>query len=142
MIQLFLKDTFPTNMPQVVFYENACKLLAHIFNSEERDLFFQSIVVVDACHFKNHKESDCFCRRWTDPNSFPQLKTQQGGWVFNSSAAELTNIWYGKFASICRNMSPVQYEFFLNEMVQLHNNWLCEKLEKRNDIGYLGDIHL
>ena len=129
-------------MTQVIFYDNACKLLAHIFNSHssERDHFSQSILAVDAFHFKSHKESDCFCREWTDPNIFPQLRKKDGKWAFNSSAAELANIWYGKFSSICRTMSPVQVKFFMNEMVRKRNMWWCEKLEKTVDIGYLGNL--
>lgn len=134
-------DTFPNDMPQVIFYDNACKLLAHIYKSQqsERDRFSVSIVAVDAFHFKSHKASDCFCRQWTNPNNFPQLK-KNGKWVFNSSAAELTNIWYGKFASICRNMTSVQFNFFLNEMVRLRNIWWCEKLDRRENVGYLGEM--
>ncbi|KAH9825081.1 hypothetical protein DFH28DRAFT_942729 [Melampsora americana] len=128
-VKLFLMDTFPNNMPQVIFYDNACKLLAHIYKSDdsERGRFQESIVAVDAFHFKSHKEDDCFCRKWTDPNLYPQLKDQRG-WIFNSSAAE--------------GMTAVQYNFFLDEMVRLHNIWLCEKLEKQKDIGHLGDLHL
>lgn len=33
--KLFLMDTFPKDMPEVIFYDNACKLLAHIFQSPE-----------------------------------------------------------------------------------------------------------
>ncbi|KAI7961221.1 hypothetical protein MJO28_001710 [Puccinia striiformis f. sp. tritici] len=139
--QLFLLDTFPTNMPQVILYESACKLLAHIYKStsEERDRFTESIVAVDAFHFKSHKEDDCFCRKWTDPNLYPQLK-KDGSWIFNSSAAEMTNIWYGGFASICRNMTAVQYNFFLDEMVRLHNIWICERLSQRPNIVHIGTI--
>ncbi|POW07728.1 hypothetical protein PSHT_09832, partial [Puccinia striiformis] len=139
--QLFLLDTFPTNMPQVILYDSACKLLAHIYKStsEERDRFTESIVAVDAFHFKSHKEDDCFCRKWTDPNLYPQLK-KDGSWIFNSSAAEMTNIWYGGFASICRNMTAVQYNFFLDEMVRLHNIWICERLSQRPNIVHIGTI--
>ncbi|KAH9817739.1 hypothetical protein DFH28DRAFT_1156263, partial [Melampsora americana] len=115
---------FPNNMPQVIFYDNACKLLAHIYKSDdsERSRFQESIVAVDAFHFKSHKEDDCFCRKWTDPNLYPQLKDQ----------------CYGGFASICRGQTAVQNNFFPDEMVRLRNIWLCEKLEKRKDIGHLG----
>ncbi|KNE94329.1 hypothetical protein PSTG_12354 [Puccinia striiformis f. sp. tritici PST-78] len=117
-VKLFLLDTFPTSMLQVILYDSACKLLAHIYKStaEERDRFTESIVAVDAFHFKSHKEDDCFCRKWTDPNLYPQLK-KDGSWIFNSSAAEIANIWYGGFASICRNMTAIQYNFFLDEML-------------------------
>ncbi|POW08991.1 hypothetical protein PSTT_07137 [Puccinia striiformis] len=114
-----------------------------MFNSESpsavKDRFTESIVAVDAFHFKSHKEDDCFCRKWTDPNLYPQLK-KDGSWIFNSSAAEMTNIWYGGFASICRNMTAVQYNFFLDEMVRLHNIWICERLSQRPNIVHIGTI--
>ena len=123
-------------MPQVIYYDSACKLLSHIFNSipEERDTFKNTIVAVDAFHFKSHKEDDCFC------NLYPQLK-KENRWKFNSSAAELTNILYGKFASICWNMTAVQYNFFLDEMVRLRNDWVAEMLGRCKDIDHIGDIN-
>ncbi|KAI9615124.1 hypothetical protein H4Q26_011664 [Puccinia striiformis f. sp. tritici PST-130] len=140
-VKLFLLDTFPTSMPQVILYDSACKLLAHIYKStaEERNRFIKSIVAVDVFHFKSHKEDDCFCRQWTDPNLYPQLK-KDGSWIFNSSAAEIANIWYGGFASICRNMTAVQFNFFLDEMVRLHNIWLCAKLSQRPNVVHIGTI--
>ncbi|KAI7967081.1 hypothetical protein MJO29_000358 [Puccinia striiformis f. sp. tritici] len=127
--QLFLPDTFPTSIPQVILYDSACKLLAHIYN----------IVAVDVFHFKSHKEDDCFCRQWTDPNLYPQLKKDRS-WIFNSSAAEIANIWYGGFASICCNKTTVQFNFFLDEMVRLHNIWLCEKLSQRPNVVHIRTI--
>ncbi|KAI9610675.1 hypothetical protein H4Q26_006822 [Puccinia striiformis f. sp. tritici PST-130] len=95
-----------------------------MFNSESPSavkIHFQQACPKSFCMtVHSHKEDDCFCRQWTDPNLYPQLK-KDGSWIFNSSAAEISNIWYGGFASICRNMTAVQYNFFLDEMVRLHN---------------------
>ncbi|KAH9824422.1 hypothetical protein DFH28DRAFT_879391 [Melampsora americana] len=141
-ISLFLLDTFPNDMPEVIFYDNACKLLQHIFKCPEtRDKFRHSIIAVDAFHFKSHSDKDCFCRSWTDPNIFPQLQDNQGKWRFNSSAAEVANIWYGAFASICRGMTSIEYHFFLNGMVRRRNNWLCAKLMKRPDVSWIGRFY-
>lgn len=135
-------DTFPNDMPEVIFYDNACKLLAHIFQSpEDRERFVGSIVAVDAFHFRSHASSDCFCREWTDPHIYPELK-MNNKWVYNSSAAEITNIWYGGFASICRAMHSIQFQYFLNEMVRLRNIWLCKKLAKKDSIGHVGTVNL
>ncbi|KAI7962806.1 hypothetical protein MJO28_000900 [Puccinia striiformis f. sp. tritici] len=98
-----------------------------------------NIVAVDVFHFKSHKEDDCFCRQWTDPNLYPQLKKDRS-WIFNSSAAEIANIWYGGFASICCNKTTVQFNFFLDEMVRLHNIWLCEKLSQRPNVVHIRTI--
>jgi hypothetical protein len=42
-------------------------------------------------------------------------------WYFNSSIAEQTNVWFGKFHPICREMDAIHYEFFLNVMILLYN---------------------
>ncbi|KNE94144.1 hypothetical protein PSTG_12472 [Puccinia striiformis f. sp. tritici PST-78] len=133
--------TFPASMPQVILYDSACKLLAHTYKStaEERDRFTESIVAVDAFHLKSNREDDCFCRKWTDPNLSPQLK-KDGSWIFNSSAAEIANIWYGGFASICRNMTAIQYNFFLDEMVWLHNIRMCAIKNNGIKIGSLNQL--
>ncbi|POW20679.1 hypothetical protein PSHT_03275 [Puccinia striiformis] len=129
------------SMPQVILYDSACKLLAHTYKStaEERDRFTESIVAVDAFHLKSNREDDCFCRKWTDPNLSPQLK-KDGSWIFNSSAAEIANIWYGGFASICRNMTAIQYNFFLDEMVWLHNIRMCAIKNNGIKIGSLNQL--
>ncbi|POW11029.1 hypothetical protein PSHT_08597 [Puccinia striiformis] len=73
---------FNSESPSAVKVNCACKLLAHIYKStaEERNRFIKSIVAVDVFHFKSHKEDDCFCRQWTDPNLYPQLK-KDGSWI-------------------------------------------------------------
>ncbi|POW07521.1 hypothetical protein PSHT_09902, partial [Puccinia striiformis] len=114
-----------------------------MFNSESPSavkIHFQQACPKSFCMtVHSHKEDDCFCRQWTDPNLYPQLK-KDGSWIFNSSAAEIANIWYGGFASICRNMTAVQYNFFLDEMVRLHNIWLCAKLSQRPNVVHIGTI--
>lgn len=71
-----------------------------------------------------------------------QLENDDGNWVLNPSFSELADILHGKFASICRNMTSVQYNFFLAEMVHLRNIWRGEKVKNQDYISHLQDIHL
>lgn len=95
---------------------------------------------VDPFHFKSHAESHESCRLNNDPNLFPQLKNANGKWVFNASAAEMTNVWFGGFASMCRNMLPSRYDFFLDHMIFLRNEWIIEMLQTRKNVTMLGNV--
>ncbi|EGG12467.1 uncharacterized protein MELLADRAFT_70606 [Melampsora larici-populina 98AG31] len=137
-VKHFLEDTFPQGMPEVVFYDNACRLTEHIYHgSGETQRFQGTVIPVDPFHHRSHAESDQFCKLFTDPKLFPDIQ-ENGQWIFNASAAELTNIWYGGFASMCRNMHSLRYNFFLEEMVYLRNMWLTKKLSKRPGMEFLG----
>lgn len=54
-----------------------------------------------------------------------------GDWAFNSSIAEQTNVWVGKFLPIVREMSEVHFNFFLDEMMDDHNEQKVTLLERR-----------
>ncbi|KAG0142872.1 hypothetical protein CROQUDRAFT_49616, partial [Cronartium quercuum f. sp. fusiforme G11] len=84
----------------------------------------------------NHIWKDVFCKQFTQPGKFPELN-QNGHWVFNSFAAELTNIWYGRFAFIYKGMHVAQYNYFLEEMVRLRNIWLEKKLIACQNVGFV-----
>lgn len=138
-VREFLEETFPRGMPEVVFYDNACRLTEHIYTAHSDPSRFEGTVIpVDPFHHRSHAETDQFCKMFTDPKLFPDIQ-ENGQWIFNASAAELTNIWYGGFASMCRNMSSLVYNFFLEEMVYLRNKWLTKKLEKRAGMAYIGE---
>ena len=49
-------------------------------------------------------------------------------WYFNTSVAEQTNAWFGQYHTICWEMGAVFYEFFLNQMILMHNE------EKRGEL--------
>ncbi|KAH9823869.1 hypothetical protein DFH28DRAFT_1161758 [Melampsora americana] len=135
----FLEETFPQAMPEVVFYDNACRLTEHVYTGQsDSSKFMGTVIPVDPFHHRSHAESDEFCKLFTDPKLFPDIQ-ENGRWIFNASAAELTNIWYGGFASMCRNMHSLVYNLFLEEMVYLRNAWLTKRLDKRPGMEYLGE---
>jgi hypothetical protein len=59
---------------------------------------------VNVFHIKaKHQESDQFCSHWCNPAQFPDLM-QGGKWCFNSSAAEMTNVWFGGYLAVVWDM--------------------------------------
>jgi hypothetical protein len=73
-----------------------------------------------------------------NPASFPELM-EGNRWVFNSSAAEQANVWFGQFQSIVREMTVEKYNFFLDEMISIHNERVVRQLEKRGQYPHLRD---
>lgn len=72
------------------------------------DFLDRVAIVVDAFHFPGHKADDNDCQENCDPNLFPVLKTAEGGWLFNSSAAEQVNVWFGRFQSKVKEMNVIR----------------------------------
>lgn len=85
---------------------------------------------VDAFHAKTkHKDSDDFCNQHCNAAQWPELFSQEG-WVFNSSAAEMTNAWLGGFQAMVREMRAARYDFFLDEVVKWRNRLIVEELSR------------
>jgi hypothetical protein len=107
--------------PQHLIYDSNCNALREV---ESRKIaFFEGMgMCVDAFHHKTkHKASDLFCRERCDMKAYPELLDDDGKYYFNSSIAEQTNVWFGSFHNICREMTPVKYDFFLDEMILRRN---------------------
>lgn len=109
-------------------FDNNCSLAKHV----QGDSFFDDIgLAVDVFHFKcKHSVNDTFCQEHCNPASFPELIGEDGkGWWFNTSIAEQTNVWFGGYHAICREMVADKYEFFLDEQIIIRNEITREKLE-------------
>lgn len=65
-------------------------------------------VVVDAFHFSGHSVNDEECQRTCNPSMYPVLKRQDGSWLFNTSAAEQVNAWFGKLQPKVKEMNVVR----------------------------------
>jgi hypothetical protein len=112
-----------------IFFDNNCTLAKMV----KDDPFFHDIgLTVDVFHFKSkHSVTDTFCQTNCNPAAFPELAGEGGeGWYFNSSIAEQTNIWFGGYHPICREMSVDKYNFFLDDMVLRRNEATLIKLER------------
>ncbi|KAI0083669.1 hypothetical protein BDY19DRAFT_865903, partial [Irpex rosettiformis] len=113
--------------PDHIIFDNNCQLARAVRNEP----FFDNIgLSVDVFHFKCKRSmTDKFCQENCNPRAFPELVSEDGGWYFNSSIAEQTNVWLGGFHSICREMHVLKYNFFLDEMVMRRNRLTLSKLE-------------
>ncbi|KAF7370162.1 hypothetical protein MSAN_00646600 [Mycena sanguinolenta] len=104
----FLKATFPPeypgSLPSYIFYDNNCQFLKHL--RFMNDTYFDGVgLPVDVFHFKcKHTIRDVFCQVNCNPALFRELIGEDGKWVFNSSAAEQANVWFGKFQNMVQEM--------------------------------------
>ncbi|KAJ7165361.1 hypothetical protein C8R46DRAFT_1163693 [Mycena filopes] len=136
-VSLFLKATFPSQypgaMPSYIFYDNNCLFVKHLLASG--DHYFDRVgLPVDVWHFKcKHKEGDLFCQTHCNPARFRELVGDDGKWVFNSSAAEQSNAWFGKFQNVVQEMPVLRYNFFLDEMIAIHNRHVVAELARKGE---------
>jgi len=133
LAQEMIKRTFHEDIkPDHIFFDNNCTLASMV--RDGKDPFFDDIgLTVDVFHFKSkHSETDLFCQQNCNPAAYPKLisKDNKGGWYFNSSIAEQTNIWLGGYHAICQEMLVDKYTFFLDEMILRRNHMTREKLTK------------
>ena len=97
---------FPTkaSLPGVLWHDNNCQIVKMLKNDEDdhlRTYFDGCALPVDVFHFKSkHKESDIDCGANCNPYIWPELRTEDGKWRFNSSAAEQANAWFGGYQAI------------------------------------------
>ncbi|KAF7307938.1 hypothetical protein MKEN_01154700 [Mycena kentingensis (nom. inval.)] len=118
--------------PEHFVYDTACDALQQVMakGNEERWKWFRDIrFSVDVFHFRNkHAVTHEFCQRYCNPSRYPELM-RGDKWYFNTSVAEQNNVWLGGYHSMCRGMSAVKYNFFLDEMVRRRNVLTLAKLE-------------
>lgn len=126
---------FPTqeSLPGVIWHDNNCKIrkmLANDIDPKLKGYFDNCAMPVDVFHFKSkHKESDVECNEYCNPYKWAELRTDEGNWRFNSSAAEQANAWFGGYQSIVREMQVDRYNFFLDEMLKRRNRLIVRDLE-------------
>ncbi|EDQ99871.1 uncharacterized protein LACBIDRAFT_334609 [Laccaria bicolor S238N-H82] len=130
---IMLKNTFSipgASKPEHIFYNTNCDAKQQADTSG--DPWFQDVgMCVDIWHFLNkHKVTHEFCQLNCNPAMYPELQDDDGNWFFNTSVAGQTNTWLGGYSSIIREMLPDKYDFFLDEMIRLHNAEVLQRLEK------------
>jgi hypothetical protein len=54
-----------------------------------------------------------------------------GKWRFNTSICEQTNVWFGRYMAIVRDMEVMRYNFFLGEMIKRRNRHVLTELEAK-----------
>jgi hypothetical protein len=135
-------NLFPTkaSLPAVFWHDNNCRIVAMLKNDSDPYLqhYFDGCALpIDVFHFKcKHKESDIDCGRYCNPYIWPELRTEDGKWRFNSSAAEQANAWIGGYQSMVREMQVDRYEFFLDKMIKRRNRILIKELHQKGKAPY------
>ncbi|KAG8961976.1 hypothetical protein FRC05_005642, partial [Tulasnella sp. 425] len=138
----FLKVTFlpkyPGSLLSYIFYDDNCKLWEHLVASNDTYFLNKVGLVVDVFHFtRKHKETDINCQTYCNPANYPELVGSNGTWVFNSSAAEQVNAWFGGFQAVVREMSPERYGFYLDQMIAIRNQFVVTELERKGHKPHL-----
>lgn len=130
--QLFVKNAFSVpgaQKPEHLIYDTNCDARQQ---AESRgDPFFKDMgMCVDVWHFLNkHQVTHGYCQEHCNPADYPELMGPDGKWFFNTSIAEQINVWLGGFHAICREMLPIKYNFFLDEMIRLRNEIVVAQLQ-------------
>lgn len=112
----------PQFLPRVLLYDNNCRMYRHL-DAQGETLHHEIGLPVDVFHWKcKHKKSDEACQVHCNPYNYPEILGEDGqSWFFNSSIAEQTNVWFGGYHAIVREMSASKYDFFLDEMIKEKN---------------------
>jgi hypothetical protein len=118
-LQLFVQAAFTplaAHKPEHFVYDTNCDEKQQVnAHPEEWSWFSDMGMYVDVWHFH--------------PADFPELMAPDGKWFFNTSVAEQTNVWLGGYHSMCREMLPVKFTFFLDEMIRLRNEIVVAQLK-------------
>ena len=117
----------PGTMPDHIFFDSNCQLSKIV---QDGPAFKNVGLSVDVFHFKSkHKTTDVFCQANCNPVDFSKMEgLGNKAWYFNSLIAEQTNVWFGSYHSMCREMLVDKYNFFLDEMILCHNHLTYNKL--------------
>ncbi|KAL1952122.1 hypothetical protein VTO73DRAFT_1271 [Trametes versicolor] len=131
------KYVVPGTLPRFCFYDNCCGLYMHS-QAQGETLHLEMGMPVDVFHWKTkHKKSNVACSVHCNPYNYPELIAPDERWFFNSSIAEQTNVWFGGYHAIIREMGAIYYDFFLDEMIKEKNRLTREKLKAQGCIpGY------
>lgn len=103
--------------------ENNQELYGYILTNAE--------LPVDVFHYTaKHKQDHDYCRTYCNPHNFKEL-ISEGEWVFNSSAAEQVNVWFGGFQALVREMGVDMYNFTLDQVIMVRNRFTVSELERK-----------
>ncbi|KAJ7773848.1 hypothetical protein B0H16DRAFT_1304055 [Mycena metata] len=131
---------YPDYRPSFMVYDKACELLRHIVTQNVEDTWLTSTkFIVDAWHYIGHRATDILCRTRCNPaptdGSQPDLvltEVDDNGNIhqtraFNTETAEQLNSWLNGFESQLRQMTDVNFDFFMHVLMMIYG----ETVEKR-----------
>ncbi|KAJ7884675.1 hypothetical protein B0H13DRAFT_1628609, partial [Mycena leptocephala] len=103
--------------------------------------------IVDAWHYIGHRATGILCRLWCNPaplnGSQPNLIIIQedGNGIirhqtraFNTETAEQLNSWLNGFESQLRQMSDVNYDFFIHIVMMIYVERVQQRVQQK-DLG-------
>ncbi|KAJ7735904.1 hypothetical protein B0H16DRAFT_1764534 [Mycena metata] len=133
-------EDYPESRPSFMVYDKACDLLRHIVTQNPNDLWLRSTkFIVDAWHYIGHRATDILCRTrcnpaptdGTQPDLVLAVEDNNGVThqtrAFNTETAEQLNSWLNGFESQLRQMTEVNYDFFIHVLMLIYG----ENVEKR-----------
>ncbi|KAF7333343.1 hypothetical protein MVEN_02349600 [Mycena venus] len=107
-------EHYPDAKPSFIAYDDACSLLRHIVTQNSSSHWLSTTkFIVDAWHYINHQEDTNGTRHQTR--------------AFNTETAEQLNSWLNGFESQLRQMTDVNYDFFVHVLLMLYG----ERVETR-----------
>jgi hypothetical protein len=98
---------------------------------------------VDAWHYIGHRATDILCRLWCNPApvngsqlDLILIEHDDNGVahqtrVFNTETAEQLNPWLYGFESQLRQMSDVNYDFFIHALMTIYGQGVEEKVVEK-----------
>ncbi|KAJ6455270.1 hypothetical protein C8R47DRAFT_1328937 [Mycena vitilis] len=140
-------EDHPESKPSFIAYDDACSLLRHIVTQNPDNAWLLTTkFIVDAWHYIGHRATDILCRLWCNPaprnGSQPDLVlieedangTTHQTRAFNTETAEQLNSWLNGFESQLRQMSDVNYDFFIHVLMMLYAERVVTRVEDK-DLG-------
>ncbi|KAJ7614262.1 hypothetical protein DFH06DRAFT_1286300 [Mycena polygramma] len=137
----------PQSKPSFIAYDDACSLLRHIVTQDSNNAWLSTTkFIVDAWHYIGHRATDILCRLWCNPaplnGSQPDLVlveedadgTTHQTRAFNTETAEQLNSWLNGFESQLRQMSDVNYDFFIHVLMMLYAERVVKRVQDK-DLG-------
>ncbi|KAJ6613065.1 hypothetical protein B0H10DRAFT_1806149 [Mycena sp. CBHHK59/15] len=135
---------YPDLRPGFIAYDDACSLLRHIVTQNATDSWVSTTkFIVDAWHYIGHRATDILCRLWCNPapvnGAQPDLVLveedengeQHQTRAFNTEAAEQLNSWLTGFEPQLRQMSEVNYDFFIHILMMIYGENVADKVARK-----------
>ncbi|KAK0439478.1 uncharacterized protein EV420DRAFT_1733676 [Desarmillaria tabescens] len=120
----------------IIAYDSSCKLLRHIMTQNPNDHWLSSTkFIVDAWHYIGHKATDVLCRDGSQPDLVQVHEDSNGTkhltWAFNTKTAEQFNSWLAGFESQLRQMSNINYDFYIHSLMLLYKEKVEQRIQKK-----------
>ncbi|KAJ7982836.1 hypothetical protein DFH06DRAFT_1466836 [Mycena polygramma] len=135
----------PNSRPAFIVYDKACELLRHIVTQDVDNLWIKSTkFIVDAWHYIGHRATDLLCRTRCNPaptdGSQPDLVltevddngTTHQTRAFNTETAEQLNSWLNGFESQLRQMTDVNFDFFVHVLMLIYGERVENQVVTKN----------